>query len=129
MKGAETMEFLIVLLIMVLMLFIIIAFGVGLYNQAVITNAAREGARAGIVLSKPKMDDDAIGRVVLDYCEQYLITFGGAVTPTVEVDRTGGSGTSRFGDPLQVSVGYRYAPPSFVNWNPTLQAVAVMLHE
>ena len=48
-KGTEVVEFAIVSLLLFLLLFGIIDFGILLYDKAVITNASREGARAGIV--------------------------------------------------------------------------------
>jgi hypothetical protein len=47
-KGAAAVEFAVVLPLLVLLLFGSIEFGLLLYNQEVITNASREGARAGI---------------------------------------------------------------------------------
>ena len=44
-RGAAVVEFSIVALLLFLLLFGIIEFGAVLYNQAVITNASREGAR------------------------------------------------------------------------------------
>jgi Flp pilus assembly protein TadG len=48
-KGASMVEFALVLPILILILFGIIEFGILIYNQQVITNASREGARYGIV--------------------------------------------------------------------------------
>ena len=44
-NGSAVVEFAIVLPILLLIVFGIINFGVLMYNQSVITNAAREGAR------------------------------------------------------------------------------------
>lgn len=51
------MEFALVLPVLLLILFGIIEFGLVMFDQAVITNASREGARAGIVLKTPSLSD------------------------------------------------------------------------
>ena len=48
-SGAQLVEFAILLPILVVVIFSAIEFGFMLYDQAVITNASREGARAGVV--------------------------------------------------------------------------------
>jgi Flp pilus assembly protein TadG len=48
-KGTAAVEFALVLVPLVLLVFGAIEFGALLYNKQVITNASREGARAGIV--------------------------------------------------------------------------------
>lgn len=50
-KGVAAVEFAIVAPLLFLLIFGIISYGIMLYNQAVITNASRAGARAGIVFS------------------------------------------------------------------------------
>jgi Flp pilus assembly protein TadG len=50
-KGAAMVEFAIVATLLFLLIFGIISYGIMLYDQAVITNAARTGVRAGIVYS------------------------------------------------------------------------------
>jgi Flp pilus assembly protein TadG len=50
-KGVAAVEFAIVAPLLFLLIFGIISYGIMLYNQALITNATRTGARAGIVFS------------------------------------------------------------------------------
>ncbi|HKK00735.1 MAG TPA: TadE/TadG family type IV pilus assembly protein, partial [Desulfuromonadales bacterium] len=52
-RGASAVEFALVLPLLLVILFGIIEFGFILYDKAMITNASREGARAGIVLYTP----------------------------------------------------------------------------
>src|ERR1700758_4127008 len=52
--GVAAVEFAIVLPVLLLIIFAIVELGIALYDKAVITNASREGARAGIVLKSPK---------------------------------------------------------------------------
>lgn len=105
-KGASAVEFAIVLPVLVLLIAGIMEFSILLYDQAVITNASREGARAGIVHSEPNpLSDAELEAIVNNYCAGHLITFGAAPGATTSVSRAG-SGSP--GDPLTVSVNYHY---------------------
>ena len=50
-----------------MLLFGIIEFGIILYDKAMITNASREGARAGIVFDPDGISDSYIREVVKTY--------------------------------------------------------------
>jgi Flp pilus assembly protein TadG len=103
--GASAVEFAIVLPVFVLLLFGIIEFSIALYDKAMITNASREGARAGIVYSFPdRVSDEEIANAVLNYCGDYLITFGEASGVNTTITRTG----DLYGSPLTVRVEYQY---------------------
>lgn len=104
-KGAALVEFAFVLPIFLLLVFGIAEFGVALYDKAVITNAAREGARAGVVLENPKPSQQYITSVVTNYTSTYLLSFA-SKNPTPAVTITGSGGT--FGQPLTVNVSYQY---------------------
>jgi Flp pilus assembly protein TadG len=112
-NGGAAVEFAIVLPILVLLVFAIIEFSVALYDKAMITNASREGARAGIVFSDPRISDNEITSVVNNYCGSYLITFGAATGVTTTIQRGGNNP----GDSLTVRVAYQYTflvLPAFV---------------
>jgi Flp pilus assembly protein TadG len=102
--GASAVEFAIVLPLLVLLLFGTIEFGLLLYNQQVITNASREGARAGIVAHSPRASDGDISAVVTGYCGGNLVTFGAPNVPVINCARTG----NNFQDDLTVQVTYNY---------------------
>lgn len=106
-NGAAAVEFAIVLPLLVIFVFGIIEFSIFFYNKAMITNASREGARAGIVFDSNLSNANRVGLVsdtVTSYCGTYLITFGASGTsPTVDVSLGAGAG-----DPLTVSVDYHY---------------------
>ncbi len=104
-RGAAAIEFAIVLPVLVLLLFGTIEFGLLLYNQQVITNASREGARAGIVAQSPRVTPQAIASVVTSYCGGNLITFGDAAAAGPNVTVTPGT---TFGTDLTVQVTYNY---------------------
>jgi hypothetical protein len=80
----------------------------------VITNASREGARAGIVFRVPPVTDGEIIDLVNAYCGTRLISFGAdnQVTTTVSREPPGSTG-----DDLTVQVSYQYqflAIPGFL---------------
>ena len=50
-----------------------IEFGIMFYDKAVLTNASREGARAGIT----GLGDPEIKQIVLNYCNVNLVNLGG----------------------------------------------------
>ncbi len=75
-KGATAVEFAIIFPLLVSLIFGIIEFGLFIFNRQVITNAVREGARAGIVSRPVRLSDHAIRAVVLNYSAQHLVTFG-----------------------------------------------------
>ena len=60
--GAALVEAALIMIPFLLLLFGVIEFGLLLYDQQVLNNAAREGARAGIVVRTPRLSDDLISR-------------------------------------------------------------------
>lgn len=106
-KGTALIEFALVLPLLLVVTSGIIEFGFAIYDKAMITNASREGARAGIAFGWP--DDycgDTVGTVetvVNNYLQERLINFGessATVTPQVV--------TETFGRACSVTVNYRY---------------------
>lgn len=104
-KGAVAVEFAFVLPLLIVLLVGIMEFGLILYNQQVITNACREGTRAGIVARSPRLDLTAITGVVNAYTQAHLVTFGNATSATTVIDNSGGTS---FGDNLTVTVTFDY---------------------
>jgi hypothetical protein len=84
-KGAAAVEFAIVCPLLFLLLFAMVEFGLYLFNRQVITNACREGARAGIVVRPERMSNADIEQIVRNYSEQHLVTFGSDNTLTVNL--------------------------------------------
>jgi Flp pilus assembly protein TadG len=104
-QGAAAIEFALVLPLLIILVFGIIEFSLLLYDKAMITNASREGARAGIVYSSPdRISDAEITTVITNYCRNYLITFGSGTLQPPVISRTGNS----TGDSLTVTVRYKY---------------------
>jgi len=106
-RGAALTEFAIVLPLLLLLVFGIIEFGVLLYDKAMITNASREGARAGIVFRAPRVSGGEIQSVVDNYVASHLITFGPAATATTTTDPADPTSVAA-GDMLRVTVSYPY---------------------
>ncbi len=104
-KGVAAVEFAIVVPLLVVFIFGIIEFGLVFYNKAMITNASREAARAGIVFRDPSVTIAEIQTVVANYCNGMLVTFGGPTNATTTVP----SGECvNHGDELVVNVAYQY---------------------
>lgn len=84
-KGNVLIEFAIILPVFMLLLFGMITFSVALYNKTVLTMATRVGARSGSVYTINSDDNTRISNATtaaLQACNN-LITFGSAMTPTV----------------------------------------------
>jgi Flp pilus assembly protein TadG len=105
-QGAALVEFAIVLPVLLLLVFGMIELGIALYDKAVITNASREGARAGVVYSNPKPNQTAIETAAKSYCNSFLITFAKGGSTGVTMNESGINGA--FGTPLSVTVKYVY---------------------
>ena len=106
-KGAAAVEFAIVLPVLLLVLFGIIEFSLAFYDKAMITNASREGARAGIVLRDPPLTDVEIKGIVDNYISGSLISFDGASVLAITITPVDTSSLTT-GDPLTVTVSYPY---------------------
>ena len=102
-RGSAAVEFALTAPILLAVTFGIGDFGVAMFKNEALTNAAREGARYGIVLQTPRRTTGAIQTVVQNYLTSAGITSGYTVTtPAVCVNT---------GDNLSVTVSYPYALP------------------
>lgn len=112
-KGASAVEFVLILPLLLLLVFGIIEFGLLLYNKAMITNASREGARAGVLYhtdgdgNLDRLSKAEIEEIVRDYCQNFLVTFSSTPSLTVDADPDP-TETIPSGDYLTVTVSYRY---------------------
>jgi Flp pilus assembly protein TadG len=104
-RGAAVVEFALILPILLGLLLGGIDLSLALYDKAVITNASREGARAGIVARNPQLSDAQIRQVVNQYAQSALVNLGAnPASPTVVIQKG-----SLGGDPtLQVTVSYTF---------------------
>lgn len=104
-QGLAVVEFALLLPILLLIFLGMIEISLALYDKAILTNASREGARAGIVLSSPKMTEAQIRNVVLNYTNGALISLGATTAPTVTIEQ---SSPASFPNALRVTVSYTY---------------------
>ena len=104
-KGVAALEMALIMPVLVILTFGLVEFGVLIYNQQVITNAAREGARRGIVQEIPRVDVATIQDTVHQYADAHLITFSPTKPlPSIPAFTPCGG----FGDNLNVTVTYPY---------------------
>ena len=78
-KGVSAVEFALIAPLLFVLTFGIIEFSLLLFDKAVLTNAAREGARAAIVFQGEDIEPlgaEAIKPIVKDYANGYLINLG-----------------------------------------------------
>jgi Flp pilus assembly protein TadG len=117
-RGAQIVEFALVLPFMLLMIFLTIDFGFLVYNKAVITNASREGVRSGTVLTATAWSTSNIAVVACNYAKNALIstrtgtrtaTCSGTADPTITVTNPNGNVPPLFGDPITVRITYVYS--------------------
>jgi Flp pilus assembly protein TadG len=128
-RGAAALEFAILLPLFIMFVWGAIEFGLAYYTQEVLTNATREGARAGIVQQIPKPTVADVQAVVTAY-----VASAGFPTGSLSTSVTGAGGL--FPNPLTVTSTYPYnfriismitagTVPSAI----TLRASTVMRHE
>ncbi len=85
-RGATAVEFAIVLPLLLFLVFAIIEFALLLYNKAMVTNAARAGARTGLVFRANGAGDydpfttDQIRTVVNNYLASHLLSISASTT-------------------------------------------------
>lgn len=103
-------EFSIVVLLFIFVVFGIIDFGLLFYNQQVVTNAGREGARLGIV-ARPedhKINKAAIIQEVNNFAESNIASIGEKNFSVIPSFASGGDYCAGFQDVLSVKVTYDY---------------------
>ena len=131
-RGIAALEFALILPLLLLVLGGMVEISLMLYDQAILTNASREGARAGIVLRQPKPSTADIEAVALNYATGALVSLGAASAPVVTIDQVS---DPIFATPLRVTVTYDFSGFAAVGvltalTGPVrLTATAVMNHE
>lgn len=104
-RGATAVEFALILPVLVILLLGTIEGSLAMYDKAVITNASREGARAGIVARRIPQTDLDIRAVVMGYTDKALINFAKTkIDPVVSVTQETVQGVAA----LRVSVTYTF---------------------
>jgi Flp pilus assembly protein TadG len=134
-SGAAAVEMAIIAPVLILLAVGSFEFGLLLYNKQVITNAGREAARAGIVREGSNfLEDSDLKAIVINYCDDRLIDFGGNKTPAEEdivLDPSTKSARAAadFGDDFSVKItyGHKLAVPSLFRLNSTISISAFAL--
>ena len=106
-NGTSVVEFAIVAPLLFVIVFGIIEFGILLYDKAMITNASREGARAGIVFRPSRSataENAEILAVIQAYCADHLISFDSSSALTLNISREG----FEAGNSLTVTVDFPF---------------------
>ncbi len=131
-RGTATVEFALLLPILIGLLVGMVEMGLALYDKAVLTHASREGARAGIVLRSPKLSEGEIRSIVQQQTDASLIGLMPGPRAQVSVLQ---SSPAAFPNTLQVSVSYTFrglalGPIMQALGSPwVIQATTVMVHE
>jgi Flp pilus assembly protein TadG len=109
-RGAAMIEFALVLPILLMLLIGIMEAGAMLYDKAVITNAAREGARVGILRRESSESVESIVKQrVNEYCSKKLLSFApGSSSTEVVISVLPEASEGREFGLLSVSVSYTY---------------------
>jgi Flp pilus assembly protein TadG len=135
-SGISSVEFAIILPVLLLLVFGMIQYGLGFWLTQVITNGAREGARYGIVVSDPPISDSEVMAQVSNYLNNSGVD---ASLATIAVNYTSGGSpvgyaacTSGCEVSVQVAMPTTNLVPALIPFNvfpATLTAQAVMRHE
>ena len=129
--GVAAIEFALLLPVLLLILFGIINYGVIMYDQAVVVNAAREGARWASIHSVDSTCTTTTPtnpcQVAYSYASGSMISFGSGSNVTV----TFNASTYTSGSPMTVTVRYAYKGIGwyFGGTTTNMSSSAVMLHE
>jgi Flp pilus assembly protein TadG len=114
-KGTTLVETAIIIMLLLTFIFGIIEFGLLLFDKQVLTNASREGARAGIVVGLGRSGGNnaqyltVSKNVASGFCADHLVTFGsGDLNVSASYNDQDGSGSPSRGDVLTVSLTYNY---------------------
>ncbi|PUE15282.1 MULTISPECIES: TadE/TadG family type IV pilus assembly protein [unclassified Limnohabitans] len=87
-RGMAVVEFALILPLLLLVLLGTIDISLALLDKSLLTNASREGARAGVVARNTKLSDADIEKVVLSYTRGSLMQWGAnAQNPKVQIVR------------------------------------------
>lgn len=126
-EGAALLEFAIIMPLFFALIFGIIEFSLLLYNKQIMTNAAREGARLGIIVKSPRVPVSEIRTEIKKYAQNHLVTFGSDTLQDEDINivRDG----STFGDELRITVDYDYQYLFFSNSTIPIKATSTMRME
>lgn len=144
-RGAQLIEFALVLPILLLFLLLMVDFGFIVYDKAIITNASREAARYGTVLTATPWSTTSVAAVACNYAKSSLVglksgthtsTCTGTADPSIVVSNPNGNVPPLFSDPVTVVVKYSYSGfllnssnPKYGTFPLNLSSSSTMNHE
>lgn len=145
-SGASAVEFALILPFLLIVIFLTIDFGFIVYNKAIITNASREAARYGTVLTATPWSSSSVASVACRYANNSLVSTktgthtsscSGTADPIISVSNINGNIPPNFGDPITVTIVYPYSGFLLNQTNawmsstvfPSLTAASTMNHE
>ncbi len=122
-RGQTLIEFALIMVLLFISTLGIIEWGLVLYNKSVLTDACREGARAGIVFrtnsatsAYDPLSEAEIKTVIDNYVQNRLLTFGAPFDPATDVVIAWNPDPPVHGGDLDVRVNFTYtflALPNF----------------
>jgi hypothetical protein len=91
-RGQTMIEFALIIVLLFILIMGIMEFGIILYDKAILTDACREGARAGVVFRADSntfaynpLTEAEIRTVIDNYVQNRLLTFGEPFDPATDV--------------------------------------------
>jgi len=122
-------EFALILPVFLLLVFGVLDFGRAVYADSTISNAAREGARFGMIAPSPT---SAVQAKVQQYASTLAIPAANVSVSCVTADGTNDCANAEPGDQITVAVTYAYVPVvvnigTFVEPSLTLASHATMV--
>ncbi len=123
-KGSVLVEFALILPVFLTLLFGVVTFSIALFNKTVLTMATREGARAGakyVANRTNAITKSSATTAVTNACQNNLISFGNAMTPTITFNADPMSDTQ-----LTVSASVDYTGLYIFNSNFAISATSTM---
>lgn len=130
--GSATVEFALLLPLLLAWLLGMVEIGLALHNKAVLTQACREGARAGIVLRSPKPTEAEVRAIVQQRAQAQLVSLQPAAPVQVSVLQ---SSPAAYPNTLQVAASTTFKGLAWGGLMQTLgtplviRASVVMVHE
>ncbi len=113
--GQTLIEFAFIMVLFFLLVLGIMEWGIVLYNKAILKDACREGARAGVLFRADSatfaydpLTEAEIKTVVDNYVQNRLLTFGEPFDATNDVTVTWDPAPATHGGELDVQVNFTY---------------------
>lgn len=114
-SGQTIVEFALILLLLLIVIFGIIEFAIILYDQAILTSGCREGARSAVVyranaanFDYAPLTENEIRTIIGNYYQNQLVTFGEPFDPATDVQVEYDPSPATRGGNIEVRVNFTY---------------------